>query len=104
MGMISETGQQLSYYTPLQDFDTKQAIDVSGVGCLMVKTDVFKKIPMPWFRYYDPYLLGGDFSITGISEEMHTFASFHKAGIKTLLVPEVKCGHECLKVIGSPEQ
>lgn len=104
MGFVDEkTGQQLLFYTPLKDFDTQQTIDVSGMGCLLVKTDVFKKLDLPYFAYHNSYSLGGDFSITHSSEEMTFFMKLHKAGIKTLLVPSVKCGHECVKVIGCPE-
>lgn len=104
MGFVDKDGQQLLFYTPLKDFDTQQIIEVSGMGCLLVKTGVFKKIDLPYFGYFNSYSLGGDFTIQHVSEEMLFFAKLHKAGIKTLLVPSVRCGHEVYRVVGSPEQ
>jgi hypothetical protein len=104
MGFVDEkTGQQLLFYTPLKDFTTQQTIDVSGMGCLLAKAEVFKKLDLPYFSYHNSYSLGGDFSITHSSEEMTYFMKLHKQGIKTLLVPSVKCGHEVYHVIGNPE-
>lgn len=104
MGFVDETGQQLLYYSPLKDFDTIRPIDVSGMGCLLVKTDVFKRIELPYFGYFNSYSLGGDFTIESVSEEMLFFCKLRKNGIKTLLVPSVRCGHEVLRVIGCMEE
>lgn len=104
MGFIDKNGQQCLFYTPLRDFDIQRPIDVSGMGCLLVRTDVFKKIELPYFAYHNAYSLGGDFSIDHASEEMTFFMKLHNAGIKTLLVPSIRCGHEVTKVIGSPEE
>lgn len=104
MGFVDKDGNQCLFYKPLQDFDTIQPIDVSGMGCLLVRTDVFKKLEIPYFKYWNPYVLEGDFSINHASEEMNFFCKLRKAGIKTLVVPSVRCGHVVEKVIGSPEQ
>lgn len=95
--------QQLLFYKPLEDYDTQQRIDVAGCGALLAKTEVFRKIDLPYFGYFNAYSLGGDFTIQHASEEMLMFAKFRQAGIKTLVVPSVRCGHEVTKVIGSPE-
>jgi len=104
MGFIDKDGNQLLYYKPLKDFDTKQPIDVAGCGCLLVKAEIFKNLSLPYFGYFNAYSLGGDFTITHVSEEMLLFAKFKKAGIKTLVVPEVRCGHITEKVIGCSEE
>lgn len=104
MGFVDAAGNQCLFYKPLQDFDTQQRIDVTGMGCLLVRADVFKKIELPYFAYFNCYSLGGDFTFHHHSEEMIFFCKLRKAGIKTLLVPSVRCGHESLKIIGSPEQ
>lgn len=104
IGFVDDKGQQTLFYTPIKDFDTQQTIDVSGMGCLLVKTEIFKKIELPYFGYFNSYSLGGDFTIEHVSEEMLFFSKLHKAGIKTLLIPSVRCGHEVYRVIGSPEQ
>lgn len=104
MGFVDQAGNQCLYYKPVQDFDTVQPIDVAGMGCVLVRTDVFQKIDLPYFGYFNSYSLGGDFAITHSSEEMLFYCKLRKAGIKTLLVPTVRCGHEVLKVVGCPEE
>jgi len=103
MGFIDKDGNQTLFYKPLRDFTTIQTVDVSGMGCLLVRSDIFKKLEMPYFAYFNCYSLGGDYTINHASEEMLFFSKLRKAGIKTLLDPSVRCGHEVLKVIGSPE-
>lgn len=104
MGMVDEGGNQCAFYVPVQDFTTVQPIDVSGCGCLLIRMDVFDEIELPYFGYFNAESLGGDYSIDHLSEDMLFFAKLRKAGIKTLLVPTVRCGHEVLKVIGSNEE
>lgn len=104
MGFVDKEGNQCLFYKPIKDFTTVQPVDVSGMGCLLVRTDVFKKLDLPYFAYFNPYSLGGDFSIHHSSEEMLFFCKLRKAGIKTLLDPTIRCGHEVFKVIGCPEE
>lgn len=104
MGFVDSSGNQLLFYRPLQDFDTVQPIDVAGCGCLLVKSSVFGKLEIPYFKYFNPYVLEGDYSISHASEEMNFFAKLRKAGIKTLVVPSIRCGHLAEKVIGIAEQ
>lgn len=103
MGFIDKDGQQCAFYRPVMDFDTVQRIDVTGCGVLLVRMDVFDKIELPYFAYFNAESIGGDFSIQHMSEEMLFFRKLHGAGIKTLLVPSVRAGHEVLKVVGSNE-
>lgn len=104
LGFIDKDGNQCMFYRSLMDYTTVQPIDVAGMGCLLVRTDVFKKLDLPYFAYFNPYSLGGDYTIQHLSEEMLFFCKLRKAGIKTLVVPEVRCGHVTEKVIGCPEQ
>lgn len=104
MGMIDKEGDQCAFYRPVLDFDTVQQIDVSGCGCLLIRMDVFDKIELPYFGYFNAESLGGDYSIDHLSEDMLFFCKLKKAGIKTLLVPQVRCGHEVLRVVGGPEE
>jgi hypothetical protein len=103
-GFVTPEGQPCLFYTPLKDFDTVQPIEVSGMGCLLVKTDIFKKLSLPYFDYVNCYSTGGDYSIDHCSEEMVFWAQLKKQGIKALVVPSVRCGHVLEKVIGCPEQ
>lgn len=103
MGFIDKDGQQCAFYRPVMDFDTVQQIDVTGCGVLLVRMDVFDKIELPYFGYFNAESLGGDYSVQHLSEDMLFFCKLRKAGIKTLLVPQVRCGHIVEKVIGSHE-
>lgn len=103
MGFVDKDDNQCLFYQPLKDFDTPRTIDVSGMGCLLVRTDVFKKFEQPYFGYFNSYSLGGDFTFDNATEEMLFFCKLRKAGIKTWMVPAVKCGHEVTKVIGCME-
>ena len=104
MGMVDKDGNQCAFYQSILDFSTAQPIDVSGCGCLLVRMDVFDKIELPYFGYFNAESLGGDYSIDHLSEEMLFFCKLRQAGIKTLLVPSVRVGHEVLKVIGCSEE
>jgi glycosyltransferase involved in cell wall biosynthesis len=104
IGFVDNDGNQLAFYNPVLDFDTIQPIDVSGCGCLLIRTDVFYRLELPYFGYFNAESLGGDYSLDHMSEEMLFFAKLRKAGIKTLLVPQIRCGHLVEKVVGGAEE
>ena len=58
-----------------------------GFGCVLIKTDVFKKLNYPWFKYvsYD----SGSF----LSEDLYFCVQAAKAGYKIWADPRVRCGH-----------
>lgn len=101
---IAPDGSQCLYYQPLQDYTTVQPIDVAGMGCVLVKADVFKKLEMPYFKYVNPYTNGGDYTTIHSSEEMWFWAQCKKKGIKALVDPSIRCGHVVDRVIGCVEQ
>lgn len=102
-GFIAPDGSQTMFYKPLTSFDIVEPIDVTGGGCLLARMDVFDKLSLPYFKYVDPYLSGGDFTLDGISEDMHFNSECKKKGIKTICDPSVRCGHLVEKIIGCPE-
>lgn len=102
-GFVTPAGEQCLFYKPLKDFDTIQPIDVSGMGCLLVKTDVFKRLDLPYFQYVNCFTTHGDYTIDHCSEEMVFWAQLKKNGIKALVVPSVRCGHVLEKVVGCAE-
>lgn len=104
MCFVDKDGQQCAFYKPVTDFDTVQRIDVTGCGCLLVRMDVFDKIELPYFGYFNAESLGGDYSVEHLSEDMLFFRKLRGAGIKTLLVPQVRCGHIVERVIGCNEE
>ena len=92
-GFIAPDGSQTLYYKPLTSFDVVEPVDVTGGGCLLVRMDVFDKLKLPYFKYYDAYLTGGDYTFEGISEDMHFNSECRKQGLKTMMDPTIRCGH-----------
>lgn len=102
-GFIAPDGSQCLYYQPLTSYDVAEPIDVSGMGCLLARMDVFKALEHPYFKYVNGYSTGGDFTIDHASEEMWFFAQLKKKGIKMMCDPSVRCGHLKEVVVGCPE-
>lgn len=103
-GFVDKNGNQTLFYKSLLDFTTIQQIDVAGMGVLLLKTDILKKIKQPYFKYINPYVANLDFGFEFSSEEMSFFSKLHCSGIKTLCVPSVRCGHLVMREIGCNEQ
>jgi hypothetical protein len=103
-GFMSEDGQsQYLYYQPLTTFYIVQPVDVAGMGCLLARADVFKRLSQPYFRYVNEFSTGGDYSFGRVSEEMAFFAELKKARITVICDPSVRCGHLVEKVVGINE-
>lgn len=98
-GFISPDGQQTLYFRHLQFFDVVQRVHVFGIGCLLLKTDFFKDLEQPMFKYVNPYSTGGDFTYQGHSEDMWFCNQLYQKGIKILVNPKVQVGHVVLKEI-----
>lgn len=92
-GFLAPDGTQTLYYKPLTSFDVVEPVDVTGCGCLLVRMDVFDRLKLPYFKYYDGFSTGGDFTFSGISEDMEFNSQCRKLGIKTLCDPSIRCGH-----------
>lgn len=68
--------------------------DVIGVGCVLSKASMWKKLEYPYFRYSPNPITGPeDNDAQQISEDMFWCASMHLAGIKVWVNPAVQCGH-----------
>lgn len=102
-GFVAPDESQCLYYQPLTAFDVVEPVDVSGMGCLLARMDVFKKLDLPYFKYVNGYSTGGDFTFEGCSEEMWFFAQLKKKGIRMMCDPSIRCGHLVEKVIGCQE-
>lgn len=102
-GFVLPDGGQCLFYKPLQDFTVTQPVDVSGMGCVLVKAEIFKKLKQPYFGYVNCYNNGGDYTIDHCSEEMIFWAALKKAGIKVLCDPSIRAGHVAERVIGAME-
>lgn len=58
-----------------------------GLGCALVKTDVFKAIPRPWFKWVN--YSNGDV----LTEDLYFCEELRKAGVPRHLDTRVACGH-----------
>lgn len=98
-GFIAEDGQQTLYYKPLLYFDVVQRVHAFGMGCILLKTEFFKNLERPYFKYVNGHSTGGDFTYLGHSEDMWFCSQLYKKGVKILCDPKVQVGHVTEKVI-----
>lgn len=81
---ILDTGQLSLKYYPMSEISSKPFyVENCGSGCVMLKTEVFKTIPQPWFHPY-PYS-GEDVTFFHIAS--------HQYGYKILCDPTIDVGH-----------
>lgn len=65
-------------------------VDVTGLGCALVKREVFEKVPRPWFEWtFDKY----DSSKLGPSEDFSFFLKAKEYGYLCWIYSDVKCSH-----------
>lgn len=68
--------------------------DVIGVGCVLTRASMWKRLQYPFFRYSPDPMHGQEKgNIQEISEDMFWCANMHKAGVKVWIDPRVQCGH-----------
>lgn len=69
-------------------------VDVIGVGCVLSRASMWRRLQYPFFRYSpDPINGQKKGSAQEISEDMFWCANMHRAGVKVWIDPRVKCGH-----------
>lgn len=66
----------------------KARIHGGGFGCAFVKTDVFRKLKWPWFKWVE-YEDGHGV----LSEDLYFCEQCKEAGIPVYTDPRVRCGH-----------
>lgn len=98
-GFVGPDGNQTLYFKHLQFFDVIQPVDVFGLGCFLMRTEILKKIQQPYCKYVNAYSTGGDFTFQGHSEDMWFCSQLKQAGVKVLVNPKVIVGHVVEKVI-----
>jgi hypothetical protein len=91
------TGQD---YQPVQLYDDKPFwVDAIGMGCALIKADVFRNIPSPWFEYTNDNATG----LRARSEDMKFCESARGAGYEIWVDPMVKCGHIKNVIVGEDD-
>lgn len=83
-----------SEYTKDELATLKQETDLieihgGGMGCILVKTDVFRKIEYPWFDWINY----NDEHRGMLSEDLYFCEKLRMSEIKRYLDPRVSCGH-----------
>jgi hypothetical protein len=92
-GFVHPDGRQLSSWRPVTYFDktTPFQVDVIGLGCVLMKVEVFKNLEYPYFRYtQDPRPNRRKYMM---DEVMHFCAQLKKQNIPIWIDPRVQCGH-----------
>jgi hypothetical protein len=74
-------------------------IDATGAGCLLIRTEAFRQIERPWFRYGNDSLLDlsklteGDL-LGAHGEDIYFSQKAKRSGLHLFLDPGVRCAHE----------
>ena len=67
-----------------------------GLGCALIRTEVFRQLQFPWFQCYSPKLnkIGADMiEEGGINEDAHFSELLFENGYKIKILRNIKCGH-----------
>ena len=110
-----EKGNKLRSFRPVFDgeFQPGQLIEVDAVpmGCCLIKTEVFKNLPRPWFYWTlgrDASMLQGDISYPiqvrqgthGCSEDLYFSLRARERGYRLLCDTSILVRHESQGVVG----
>lgn len=79
-----------------QDYEIGDLIeaDGAGMGCTLIRTEVFKKIKPPWFRTIPGYIdENPSLILGGMTEDIYFCQKAQDAGYKIIVDTEIQCGH-----------
>lgn len=96
LGFVHPDGRQLAMWRAFTYFDktTPFKADVIGLGCVLMKADIFRKMQEPekgWFYYTDDPREG--YKQFTMDEVMPLCAQLAKNNIPIWIDPRVQCGH-----------
>lgn len=85
----------VSHYQTVAEWEPGELVEVdaTGTGCLMFETSIFRKMPMPWFRFRT----SEDGSVVG--EDIGLCSDLRAAGYKIYVDTSIPCGHLSQMVI-----
>ena len=73
-------------FQPVEEFTSELVeVDVVGLGCCLVKSEVFEKIERPWFRWDLKYAPSEDFYFC--------LKATAEAGYRTVVDTKIRCSH-----------
>lgn len=92
-GFVKDDGTPLMSFRPITFYDKTNPfwVDVIGLGCVLMKAEVFKDVPYPWFKYTQDPRPGREH--LQMDEVMWICAQWKKLGIPIWIDPRVQCGH-----------
>lgn len=67
-------------------------VDAVGAGCMLIRRDVFMKVPYPWFKF-------GEIDANEFSEDFYFTHKAKHYGFPTLCDPTVQCKHLLLLAV-----
>ena len=79
----------------LNSFNSIMRIHGGGMGCILIKVDVFGKIPYTWFDWVNY----ADGNRGMLSEDLFFCERLKSAGIPMYVDPKVHCGHLFRKIV-----
>lgn len=74
-------------YDELPDTHPRMSVKGGGLGCALIATSVFSRLPFPWFKYV-VYNNGST-----LSEDLYFCSEARKVGMKIQGDLRVRCGH-----------
>ena len=76
-------------YAPVNIFNETKAFrtEAAGLGCVLIKREVFETIKQPWFCTQP-----GSLEANGYGSDMYFYAHARKAGFDLWIEPTVQCG------------
>ncbi len=92
-GYVHSDGRPLMSWRPITFFDKTNPfqVDVIGLGCVLMKTSVFKDLTYPYFSYTQDPRPGQEYR--QMDEVMPFCAQLKKLNIPIWIDPRVQCGH-----------
>ena len=89
---------------PFWDWRVGEVFEVSGMGagCMMIKCEVFKHIPKPWFPWIDVKSCDPAVSSVVVSEDISFCNSVRHAGFKIVAHGGILCDHWDIAYPGPP--
>jgi len=85
---LGRNGFGINYQmSDISDRSAPFKVKAVGMGCALIRRDVFERIEKPWFKYVE-YEDGNTFS-----EDYWFCQNCAKAGIDILVHPRIRCGH-----------
>ncbi len=80
---------------PYFDFPKYSIFEVTaaGLGCCLIKSEIFEKIPKPWFDYQKEDLKDEDGNILDVGEDFYFFIKAQQHGYKLWCNSNVQCKH-----------